>query len=121
LDSYAVDVVQGQFAKLGRRPFSLTEHVFFEENQSNPIFDPDPLTPHLLFLWEREKVKCFFRRGREVWEIPESSRTTAGGDLASQDEDGHVFLRGRRKSVINFGGIKFFPEEVEQIRGGPLN
>jgi len=34
----------------------------------------------------------------------------ATGDLASQDEDGHVFLRGRRKSVINFGGSKFFPE-----------
>ncbi|MGH8733727.1 MAG: class I adenylate-forming enzyme family protein, partial [Burkholderiales bacterium] len=39
----------------------------------------------------------------------------ATGDLASQDEDGHVFLRGRRKSVINFGGIKFFPEEVEEM------
>lgn len=39
----------------------------------------------------------------------------ASGDLASQDEDGHVFLRGRRKSVINFGGIKFFPEEVEAV------
>ncbi|MGH8537579.1 MAG: class I adenylate-forming enzyme family protein [Gammaproteobacteria bacterium] len=39
----------------------------------------------------------------------------ATGDLASQDEDGHVFLRGRRKSVINFGGIKFFPEEVEEV------
>ncbi len=39
----------------------------------------------------------------------------ATGDLASQDEDGHIFLRGRRKSVINFGGIKFFPEEVEAV------
>jgi acyl-CoA synthetase (AMP-forming)/AMP-acid ligase II len=27
----------------------------------------------------------------------------------------HVFLRGRRKSVTNFGGIKFFPEEVEAV------
>jgi long-chain acyl-CoA synthetase len=26
-----------------------------------------------------------------------------------------VFLRGRRKSVINFGGIKLFPEEVEAV------
>jgi long-chain acyl-CoA synthetase len=31
------------------------------------------------------------------------------------DEDWHLFLRGRRKSVINFGGIKFFPEEVEAV------
>lgn len=39
----------------------------------------------------------------------------ATGDLASQDADGHVFLRGRRKTVINFGGMKFFPEEVEAV------
>ncbi len=39
----------------------------------------------------------------------------ATGDLASQDADGHIFLRGRRKSVINFGGMKFFPEEVEAV------
>ena len=39
----------------------------------------------------------------------------ATGDLACQDADGHVFLRGRRKSVINFGGMKFFPEEVEVV------
>ncbi|MGH8532446.1 MAG: class I adenylate-forming enzyme family protein [Gammaproteobacteria bacterium] len=44
----------------------------------------------------------------------------ATGDLASQDEDGHVFLRGRRKSVINFGGIKFFPEEVEEVLNAHL-
>lgn len=39
----------------------------------------------------------------------------ATGDLAIQDADGHVFLCGRRKSVINFGGMKFFPEEVEAV------
>jgi acyl-CoA synthetase (AMP-forming)/AMP-acid ligase II len=39
----------------------------------------------------------------------------ATGDLASLDEDGFVFLRGRKKSVINFGGMKFFPEEVEAV------
>jgi long-chain acyl-CoA synthetase len=39
----------------------------------------------------------------------------ATGDLASRDADGFVFLRGRKKSVINFGGMKFFPEEVETV------
>jgi long-chain acyl-CoA synthetase len=37
------------------------------------------------------------------------------GDLATRDGDGFIFLRGRKKSVINFGGMKFFPEEVEVI------
>lgn len=39
----------------------------------------------------------------------------ATGDLALRDADGHVFLRGRKKAVINFGGMKFFPEEVERV------
>lgn len=39
----------------------------------------------------------------------------ATGDLASRDEDGFFFLRGRAKSVLNVGGIKFFPEEIEAV------
>lgn len=37
------------------------------------------------------------------------------GDIAFVDAEGFVFIRGRRKSVINFGGMKFFPEEVEEV------
>lgn len=37
------------------------------------------------------------------------------GDLAVRDEDGHIYLRGKSKSVINVGGMKFFPEEVEAV------
>jgi long-chain acyl-CoA synthetase len=37
------------------------------------------------------------------------------GDLVEQDSAGYIFIRGRRKSVINFGGMKFFPEEVEAV------
>lgn len=39
----------------------------------------------------------------------------ATGDLATRDSDGFVFLRGRRNAVINFGGMKFFPEDVEAV------
>jgi len=39
----------------------------------------------------------------------------ATGDLARYDEQGRVFLCGRRKSVINVGGMKIFPEEVERV------
>jgi long-chain acyl-CoA synthetase len=35
------------------------------------------------------------------------------GDLARVDPDGAVFLSGRSHSVINVGGMKCFPEEVE--------
>ena len=37
------------------------------------------------------------------------------GDLAEEDATGHIFLKGRRKALINVGGMKFFPEEVEDV------
>ncbi len=39
----------------------------------------------------------------------------ATGDLARRDAEGRIFLCGRRKSVINVGGMKVFPEEVERV------
>ena len=39
----------------------------------------------------------------------------ATGDVAEQDADGVVWLRGRVKSVINVGGLKCFPEEIESV------
>ncbi|SEK00963.1 class I adenylate-forming enzyme family protein [Paraburkholderia diazotrophica] len=37
------------------------------------------------------------------------------GDLVEQGEDGSVRIRGRRKEVINVGGEKVFPAEVESV------
>jgi len=37
------------------------------------------------------------------------------GDLASIDDDGYLFLKGREKNIINFSGMKIFPQEVEKI------
>jgi long-chain acyl-CoA synthetase len=37
----------------------------------------------------------------------------ATGDLVEILEDGTVLMRGRSKSVINVGGMKVFPEEIE--------
>lgn len=39
----------------------------------------------------------------------------ATGDLARRDSDGFIFLSGRSKSVINVGGMKVFPEEIEAV------
>ena len=39
----------------------------------------------------------------------------ATGELARRDDEGRIFLCGRLKSVINVGGMKVFPEEVERV------
>lgn len=37
------------------------------------------------------------------------------GDVGRADADGFLFLLGRAKSVINFCGMKIFPQEVESV------
>ena len=39
------------------------------------------------------------------------------GDIARMDSDGYVSILGRSRTVINVGGMKFFPEEVERCIG----
>jgi long-chain acyl-CoA synthetase len=36
------------------------------------------------------------------------------GDIGRLEEDGALFLQGRKKAVIFVAGLKFFPEEVEE-------
>jgi len=40
------------------------------------------------------------------------------GDLVEELEGGTLIMRGRSKSVINVGGMKVFPEEIEAVLNG---
>ncbi len=37
------------------------------------------------------------------------------GDIGYLDDDGFLFIVGRKKSMINFAGMKIFPAEIEQV------
>jgi long-chain acyl-CoA synthetase len=64
-------------------------------------------------------------RGPQVmsgyWKHPEdSARALAGGwmhtgDLAVMDEDGYFKIVGRTKDMISVGGLKVFPDEVDDV------
>lgn len=55
------------------------------------------------------------------WQIRETILNDgwfATGDLGRVDAEGDLFLIGRVRSVINVGGMKCFPEEVEEVING---
>jgi long-chain acyl-CoA synthetase len=56
---------------------------------------------------------------RSYWDGGAAPQDEAGylrtGDLARVDSDGFVWLAGRARDVINRGGFKVVPEEVEEV------
>jgi len=58
---------------------------------------------------------------REYWREPTLTRETLcsrglrTGDLGYLDADGYLFLLGRRNDLINVGGRKVIPDEVEDV------
>ncbi|MET0133045.1 MAG: AMP-binding protein [Kibdelosporangium sp.] len=53
-------------------------------------------------------------RSARTWRVIDGVRYSMPGDLASLDVDGRLVLLGRGDGVVNTGGEKVFPEEVEQ-------
>ena len=37
------------------------------------------------------------------------------GDIACMDEDGYVFIKGRKHDTINVGGFNVYPREIEEV------
>ena len=58
---------------------------------------------------------------KEYWNRPDLNSHTCGNggfktdDIGYVDEDGYVFLQGRRSDIINVGGLKVSPPEVESL------
>ena len=54
--------------------------------------------------------------GPEVgWPAGDGTGWLPTGDIGWLDEDGFVYLAGRADDVINRGGEKVFPQEVEDV------
>jgi acyl-CoA synthetase (AMP-forming)/AMP-acid ligase II len=56
---------------------------------------------------------------REATPLPRAARDASGwlstGDIGYRDPDGFVYLMGRTDGVINRGGEKVYPREVEEV------
>lgn len=50
-----------------------------------------------------------------IKEIPDKDGWFFTGDLGSMDSEGYIRIVGRKKEVINCGGFKIYPSEIENL------
>ena len=59
--------------------------------------------------------------GLGYWKMPEETEETFRegwlytGDIAKMDEDGYFYIVDRKKDMINVGGLKAWPREIEEV------
>lgn len=59
-------------------------------------------------------MKGYYRRDTETSNVIKNGWLYTG-DLAKFDDDGFIYLVGRKKNIIISGGINIYPEEVEEL------
>ncbi len=79
----------------------------YELKLVNP--DPDGIGEILL------RGKGMFEAYVSPWKLREPDSWFDTGDLGRIDDNGNLFIVGRSKSVINFMGMKVFPDEIEGV------
>jgi len=67
-------------------------------------------------LWVKSPMvmKGYWRRPEETERAFEDGWFKTG-DIVREDEDGYIYIVDRKKDIINVGGEKVFPREVEEV------
>jgi long-chain acyl-CoA synthetase len=60
-------------------------------------------------------MKGYYGNERATRETIEPDGWLHSGDLASMDQDGAIFIVDRKKDMINTGGFKVYPAEIERV------
>ena len=94
------------------KPSINTEIIFTDENR-NPI-KASPENPGLLASRGPMNMTCYWKNPELTKEILVNGYICTN-DLGYFDENGYVYVTGRRDDVINYNGIKISPSEIEEV------
>jgi long-chain acyl-CoA synthetase len=68
-----------------------------------------------LYLRGPQVMKGYWQRDAETRQTVDADGWLHTGDIARMDEDGYFYLVDRKKDMINVGGLKVLPRDVEEV------
>jgi long-chain acyl-CoA synthetase len=92
-----------------------TEDVAFELREPDTNAEVAPGETGELWIHTDGMLDAYLNPWRLQKEILADNRWFRTGDLARLAPDGHLYLQGRTRTVINVAGMKCFPEEIEAV------
>ncbi len=106
----------GERGTVATAGFQLGPHTRVVDDDGRDVA-PGSGRPGLLALRGRGPVGYYKdpEKTARTWRVLDGERWTVPGDVAEVAADGTVRLLGRGSAVINTGGEKVFPEEVEEV------
>jgi fatty-acyl-CoA synthase len=107
-----IDDNMGRRTQTVGKPLPGAEVKVVDPNTDEPL--PGGLTGEL---WVRGYLvmKGYYNKAEATHEAITEDGWLRTGDLASQDEDGYITIRGRKKEMIIRGGENIYPREVEEF------
>lgn len=68
-----------------------------------------------IIIYGPQVMKGYWGKGMESLNVFTPEKWLRTGDLAQIDSDGYFFIVDRSKDIINSGGLKVYPREVEEL------
>lgn len=90
-----------------------TEILFVDESR-NPV-EASPENPGILAFRGKMNMKGYYKEPEITAEVMDDQGVVYTNDLGYLGDDGLVYLLGRQGEVINMGGIKIAPTEIEEV------
>ena len=94
------------------KPAKNASFIVVDENRNEIKSSPD----NLGFLASAGSInmKCYFKAPELTASAMENGYIYTK-DLGYIDEEGYIYMLGRKDDVINYGGVKISPEEIESV------
>lgn len=93
------------------KPLMATE-IQFLDDQHHPVPEGDIGE---LAVRGPQVMKGYWHQETETAKVFTADHYFMTGDMACRDADGYVYLKERKKDMIDISGLKVYPSEVEQV------